>query len=136
MSSISGCCYTIREAAETLGVSIVTARKMLGKPDKIDRTKYNLPKHLYAIPRVEEEKQKQSKKSDTEPASEKCRICHCVTCKERLKGGRCDSCRARNCLLSFCCNGCIVGGKVDCELLSCLKEAIQKIEAKREGEAI
>lgn len=135
MSTIFGCYYTIREAADTLGVSVVTARKMLGKPDRIERTKYNLPKHLYAIQRVDEVKQKQSEKKSVPsvPSSEKCRMCHCVTCKDRLKGGRCDSCRARNCLLSFCCNGCIIGGKVDCELLSCLKEAIKKIEAKREA---
>ena len=114
-------------AADLLGVSIVTARKLLGKPDKVIQTKYNLPHHLYSEEKLKAALEKQGNKKRTK--CEMCRRCHIRKDKTDLVGGRCQQCRADLCVLNFCRGNCITCGQCVPRLLDMLKTSIAKAEA-------
>ena len=123
--------FAIDEAAILLGVSKVTARHLLGTPDKMDRSKYNRPVFFYASDHVQAVKQdRASSKSMRDEKTECCRICHKKHDKTELTGGRCNECRACLCLLNFCCHNCLNCDKFDKNLFSCMKNAMEKIEAE------
>lgn len=117
----------ICKAAEMLNVSVVTARKLLGKPDKVISTKYNLPHYLYTEDRlqiaIDKRKEKQFSKC------EMCRMCHVRKKKDDLIGGRCQQCRADMCVLNFCRGNCLTCDKCAPRLLDLLKKSIAKVEA-------
>lgn len=117
---------TICEASNILHVSTVTARKMAGKPDKVSRTKYNLPLFLYDREKILSLRDEQNKKVIVRQC-EKCRICHRKLQKEELVGGRCKQCRADYCVINFCQGNCFTC-PLSKDLISCLKKSLEKIE--------
>ena len=123
----------IHEAARELGVSVVTARKELGTPDKVENTDRNRPRYQSTAEHVQKVKDRLEIKK-TVRKGDICRVCHCGYEKDELTGGRCDLCRARFCVLNFCrrnggCTNCTsLKYGMDCGLLKSLKEAIRKLE--------
>lgn len=116
----------ICEVSEILKVSVVTARKLAGDPDKVTKTKYNLPLFLYDKKRIVAIAEERKAKSICK-LCERCRICHSKLAKDDLVGGRCKQCRADFCVINFCQNRCCFC-PVNPEMIECLKKAIKKFE--------
>lgn len=116
----------ICEVSEILKVSVVTARKLAGDPDKVTKTKYNLPLFLYDKKRIVAIAEERKAKSICK-LCERCRICHAKLKKDDLVGGRCQQCRADLCVMNFCLNKCTFC-PYNKDLVSCLKKSIEKFE--------
>lgn len=118
----------ICRAAEILNVSTVTARKLLGKPDKVESTKYNLPHYLYSFPKILnaiDKRQQNAKKKYCDV----CRKCHIRCNTDDLIGGRCMQCRADLCVFNFCSCGKLPFGKQNPRMIECLRNALAKAES-------
>ena len=119
----------ISEASEIIGTSVVTARHLLGKPEKIERTKYNLPRYFYSESAVS--KAKESRNISRGKFIE-CRRCHCQFPRDQISSGKCRQCNADICVLKFCgllrrpCDD------ADPALIACLRKAIDYAEAHYE----
>lgn len=118
----------INEAAELIGVSAVTARKLL-TPVKTERNKYNLPRFLYA--KADAENAAKDRKRLKCPY-EVCRRCHSYLKKCDIVGGRCLQCRADLCVMNFCGVTCCTCKEADPRMIACLREAIARAECRHE----
>ena len=119
----------IKEAAGIIGVSIVTARKLLGDPERTERSKYNLPRFLYERSAVEKAAQSRNKPKSN---CETCRRCRIVCQKGEIINGRCPQCRADLCILHFCGLTRCPCKEADPKMILCLKRAIEKAEGQYE----
>lgn len=125
---------TIQTAAEILQTSVVTARKRLGLPDMVEHTKYNRPRFLYEPNRITAEADREKARS-ANPAEKCscCRVCHGKFNHTEMVGGRCNMCRAKLCLMNFCCHNKMHRKGFDAELFRCIQEAVKNIqEGKRD----
>lgn len=119
----------ITEASAIIGVTSVTARKLLGDPVIVEKNKYNLPRYLYL--RASAEKAAKERRKLKSPC-EVCRRCHVSHHKCEIVGGRCLQCRADLCVLNFCGVTCCPCQEADPKFILCLKRAIERAEARHE----
>lgn len=118
----------ITEAADIIGVSTVTARKLI-EPVRTEQNKYNLPRYLYS--KADAEKAASDRKKLKFPC-EVCRRCH-IHCKKcDIVGGRCLQCRADLCVMNFCGVTCCTCKEADPRIIACLREAIERTECRHE----
>lgn len=97
--------YTIKQAAEELNVSTVTARKWLGDPDDMERLPNGNTVFLYSPCKVcAAGKAIISAHAEKTPKGyRKCRSCPAICKPEELINGKCADCKAFDLCRKYCC---------------------------------